>query len=61
MSEPGPNASDRVTSAQQAELDELASELGQVLPDGLDAAGADRLIAEFRDRVDHAAQTYSSE
>jgi len=59
-----PNTTDRnsaPTAEQQDELEQLASDIGQVLPDGLDAAGADRLIDELRDRADHGAQTYSSE
>ena len=67
MTEPSPRPDDptdetpALTAQQRDELERLASEVGEVLPDGLDAGGADRLIAELRDRADHGAQTYSSE
>jgi hypothetical protein len=50
-----------LTADQQARLAQLASQLGEVLPDDLDAAGADRLIAELQDRLDHGESAYSSE
>ncbi|WP_170323885.1 hypothetical protein [Cryptosporangium phraense] len=49
------------TDDERARLDDLSSELGEVLPDDLDAAGAEKLIAELQDREDHGESTYTSE
>ena len=50
-----------VTAEQRARLDELASVLGQTLPDRLDRDAADQLIRELTERADRGGQTYSSE
>lgn len=50
-----------VTAEQRTRLDELASVLGQTLPDRLDRDAADQLIRELTERADRGGQTYSSE